>query len=173
MNKTNKETIITKATTLHSTYSNPYITSTPSLPPPAPNSSFALNNSDNHEERKHPYRAAIIPENEHHRTLPFTYEPVSDSTAIYTSMLSTNIIASNQSNNMEQSTSGYTRTARARSATLPISVTHNMTRGTDFDFYHSISCSNIDCFTEWKYYSFEDCSSSNNDCLSMCTAQCQ
>lgn len=132
--KTSSKDLNAKST-LHSTYNNPYITgahSMPSAPPPAPHSSLALNTSDNHEEKKQPYRAAIVSEMEHHRTLPFTYEPVSDSTATYTSMLSTNIIApSANGSTSEQGTSPYPRAARARSATLPLSTHHHTTRGTD------------------------------------------
>ena len=117
-------------TNLHSTYNNPYITPSQPLPPPPPNSSLSINGSDNVDEKKHPYRSAIVPDTEHHRTLPFTYEPVSDSTAIYTSMLSTHLISPSHTAN-DPSTPGYMRTARARSATLPISVNHSSTRGTD------------------------------------------
>lgn len=115
---------------LHSTYNNPYIIPSQSLPPPAPNSSLSLSGSENVDEKKHPYRSAIVPDNEHHRTLPFTYEPVSDSTAIYTSMLSTHLVSPSHTSN-ESSTPGYMRTARARSATLPITVSHSSTRSTD------------------------------------------
>jgi hypothetical protein len=81
--------------------------------------------SDNSEEKKHPYRSAIIPDTEHYRSLPFTYGPLSESTTTYTSMLSTN-----HSFN-DQSTTGHTRTQRARSATLPITITHSSTRNND------------------------------------------
>ncbi|CAM2715384.1 unnamed protein product [Rotaria socialis] len=82
------------------------------------------------EERKHSYRSAVIPDTDHYRSIPFSYAPMSDSAATYTSMLSTNLIQSNHSSN-EHSTAGYPRAARARSATLPVSTNHSPTRAND------------------------------------------
>jgi hypothetical protein len=113
--------------TNQSTYNNPYVAH--SQPPPTPGSSLSMNH-ENGEERKHPYRSTMLPETEHYRSLPFTYGTLSDSTATYTSMLSTNLIQSNHSST-EQPMSGYTRTARARSATLPGTVNHSPTRLND------------------------------------------
>ena len=123
--KTNRESTI--KITNQSTYNNPYVAH--SQPPPAPASSLSMN-PENGEERKHPYRSAMLPDTEHYRSLPFTYGTLSDSTATYTSMLSTNLIQSNHSSN-EQPASAYTRTARARSATLPGTVNHSPTRTND------------------------------------------
>lgn len=82
--------------------------------------------SDNGEERKHFYRSPMTPEAEHYRSLPFSYLPLSESTTAYTSMISTNVIQSN-----EQISNGSTRTARARSATLPITINNPSTRHQD------------------------------------------
>ena len=59
------------------------------------------------EEKRYTYRAAIIPDTEHYRTLPFPYGPVSDSTTTYTSILSSADLLNG-------------RTARVRSATLSV-----------------------------------------------------
>ena len=72
----------------------------------------------------------MVPDTEHYRSLPFTYGGLSDSTATYTSMLSTNLIQSNHSSN-EQATTTHTRTARARSATLPTSSAYSSSRSND------------------------------------------
>ncbi|UJR08510.1 hypothetical protein I4U23_012776 [Adineta vaga] len=81
------------------------------------------------EERKHSYRPATPHHSYHHnhysehaRSLPFTYVPLSESSIIYTSLLS-----SHQSSN-EQNHVGNTRTTRIRSATIPISSVHSSTR---------------------------------------------
>jgi hypothetical protein len=121
--RTNKDTTV--KVNSHSTYNNPYVAY--SQPTPASNLS---SNVEHGEERKHPYRSAMIPDSEHYRSLPFTYGPLSDSATTYTSMLSTNLIPSNHSSN-DQTITGHTRTARARSATLPITVTHPSTRAND------------------------------------------
>jgi hypothetical protein len=81
---------------------------------------------ENGEERKHFYRTALTPDAEHYRSLPFSYLPLSESTTTYTSMLSTNVIQSN-----EQIPNGSTRTLRARSANLPITITNPSTRNND------------------------------------------
>jgi hypothetical protein len=130
--KTNKD-IITKSHN-QSTYSSPYAIHSqqqqqPPPPPPPPVSSLTMH-SENGDEKKFPYRSALVPDTEHYRSLPFTYGPLSDSTATYTSMLSTNLIQSNHSSN-EQPTTAHTRTARARSATLPVTVTHSAQRMND------------------------------------------
>jgi hypothetical protein len=125
--KTNKDTTVKY--NYQSTYNSPYAIHSQSLPPP-PLTSSSTTNHENGEEKKFPYRSALIPDTEHYRSLPFTYGPLSDSTATYTSMLSTNLIQSNYPSN-EQSTTGHTRTARARSATLPASVTHSLPRTND------------------------------------------
>ena len=123
--RSNKETPIRSSSqTTYNTSSFP-IHSHPAPPPPAPASSLA-SNADNGDEKKFPYRSALIPDTEHYRSLPYTYAPMSDSTATYTSMLSTNLIQSNHSST-EQTNTGYTRTARARSATLPTTA-HSMQR---------------------------------------------
>ncbi|CAF1446081.1 unnamed protein product [Rotaria magnacalcarata] len=87
-------------------------------------------NVENGEERKHSYRSAMIPDIDHYRSIPFSYAPMSDSAATYTSMLSTNLVQSNHSSN-EHSTTGYPRAVRARSATLPVSANHSATRTND------------------------------------------
>jgi hypothetical protein len=109
-----------------SMYNSPYAINTQQPPP----SSLTFNH-DNGEEKKFSYRSALIPDTEHYRSLPFTYGPLSDSTATYTSMLSTNLIQSNHSSNEQQTTTGNTRTARARSATLPATVTPSPPRNND------------------------------------------
>jgi len=126
--KINKDTPI--KTNNHSAYNSQYAINTQQQPPPPPPPPSLILNSENGEEKKFPYRSALIPDTEHYRTIPFNYGPLSDSTATYTSMLSTNIIQSNHSSN-EQSTTGNTRTARARSATLPVTVTHSPPRNND------------------------------------------
>ena len=124
--KINKDTSVKPNTpsaysSLHNFYSH--------QSPPAPTSSLA-SNAENGDEKKVPYRSALIPDTEHYRSLPFTYGPLSDSTATYTSMLSTNLIQSNHTSN-EQPTTGYTRAARARSATLPGTASHSAARAND------------------------------------------
>jgi len=105
-------------TTEHHTNSNP-----PSIMIHKSDEQF----SENNEEKKHLYRSPIIPDFEHHRILPFTYLPLSESTTTYTSMLTTNLIQSN-----DQIPNGHTRTIRALSATLPITATTNsLTRNND------------------------------------------
>jgi hypothetical protein len=116
--KSNKDT--PTKTHNQSMYNSPYAIHTQQLLPPPTSSSIISH--ENGEEKKSPYRSPLIPETEHYHSLPFTYGPLSDSAATYTSMLSTNLIQSNHSSN-EQSTTGHTRTTRARSA-LPGSVAH-------------------------------------------------
>lgn len=125
--KPNKDT--SNKTNNHSTYNSSYVIHS-HQPPPPPTTSSVINNHDNGDEKRFPYRSALIPDTEHYRSLPFSYGPLSDSTATYTSMLSTNLIQSNHVSN-EQSTTGHTRTARARSATLPLSTTHSPPRTND------------------------------------------
>ena len=81
--------------------------------------------SETGEEKKHPYRPATPHHPEHVRSLPFSYVPLSESTVTYTSMLSANLAFH------EQYSTGNTRTARVRSATLPTTVVHPSTRQTD------------------------------------------
>lgn len=68
------------------------------------------------EDKRYTYRAAIIPETEHYRSLPFTYGPVSDSTTTYTSILSTHALSPPDP--------AMSRAARIRSATLPMHRQH-------------------------------------------------
>lgn len=75
---------------------------------------------DTNDEKKHSYRPALLSDTEHYRSLPFTYVPLSESTTTYTSMLSNNVLASNES-----TSNGLTRNVRVRSATLPITVLNN------------------------------------------------
>jgi hypothetical protein len=82
--------------------------------------------SDNNEEKKNVHRSPIIPDNEHYRSLPFTYVPLSESTTTYTSMLTTHL---SQPNN--QIHNGHTRTIRIRSATLPTNATNSSIRNND------------------------------------------
>lgn len=134
--KTNKDLIIKpNVTSTHSnshfTHSQHYQTTPIPIPtPPTITVSSLTANHENGDEKKHPYRSALVPDTEHYRTLPFTYGTLSDSTATYTSMLSTNLIQSNHSSN-EQPITGHTRMARARSATLPVNVTHSSARTSD------------------------------------------
>jgi hypothetical protein len=79
-------------------------------------------NSEDSEEKNHSYRSEITRNTEQCRTLPFTYIPSSESSTTYASMLSTNQSSS------DQYPTGHTRTARARSATLPLGVIHTSTR---------------------------------------------
>jgi hypothetical protein len=107
-------------TTEHHTISNP-----PSIM--VHRSDEQIISSENNEEKKHLYRSTIIPDFEHHKILPFTYVPLSESTTTYTSMLTTNLIQSN-----DQNPNGHTtRTARALSATLPVNVTNTSARNND------------------------------------------
>ena len=132
--KSNKETIIrpnsqsTYSTSSFAIHSQPAPAAAPPPPPPPPPPASSLaSNAENGDEKKYPYRSALIPDTDHYRSLPpYTYGPLSDSTATYTSMLSTNLIQSNHSSN-EQTNTGYTRTARARSATLP-NTAHSLHR---------------------------------------------
>jgi hypothetical protein len=129
--KSSKET--TGKSHLQTSYSNPYITHAQPMQMSLLPSSTSLSNnacSDNTDVKKQANRTVIIPDTECHRTIPFAYEPMSDSTATYTSMISTNIISSNHTPN-EQLNSAHARTARARSATLPTAGTHAAVRGTD------------------------------------------
>ncbi|CAF2957910.1 unnamed protein product [Rotaria sp. Silwood2] len=87
--------------------------------------------SDYVEEKKHPYRTAVVPDVEHYRSLPFTYVPLSESASAYTSILSTNVYPSNHSSHDQFSTGHTTRIRRARSATVPITVTHSLMRNHD------------------------------------------
>jgi hypothetical protein len=107
-------------TTEHNTTSNP-----PLIIVHRPDEQTIKNSfmSEHGEEKKHLYRSAVIPDSEHYRSLPFTYVPLSESTTTYTSMISTNLIQSN-----DQTPNGHTRSLRARSATLPITVTHSSSR---------------------------------------------
>ncbi|CAF2704161.1 unnamed protein product [Rotaria sp. Silwood2] len=123
--RTIKDTTV--KTNNQSTFNNLYATHSQPPSTPVPSSSHNLENG---EEKKHPYRSAMVPDTEHYRSIPFAYGPLSDSTATYTSMLSTNLIQSNYSSN-EQNITGHTRTARARSATLPGTANHSPTRTND------------------------------------------
>ena len=132
--KTNKDLIMKPS--VISTYSNSHLTHSQITPIPIPApptitvSSFTSNH-ENGDEKKHPYRSALVPDTEHYRNLPFTYGPLSDSTATYTSMLSTHLIQSNHPSN-EQPITGHARIARARSATLPVNNgTHSAPRTSD------------------------------------------
>jgi hypothetical protein len=124
--KTNKDTLMRSNN--HSAYNSLY--SIHSQQSPTTPASSLIINAENGDEKKYPYRPALIPETEHHRSLPFNYGQLSDSTATYTSMLSTNLIQSNHSSNEQQNT-GYTRAARARSATLPVTAAHSQARTND------------------------------------------
>ena len=75
---------------------------------------------EHHDEKKSSYRSPLLSDSEHYRSLPFTYVPLSESTTTYTSMLANNILPSNES-----ISNGLTRNVRARSATLPITVSNN------------------------------------------------
>ncbi|CAF1292939.1 unnamed protein product [Rotaria sp. Silwood1] len=86
--------------------------------------------SDSTEEKKYSYRAAVVPDAEHYRSLPFTYVPLSESASTYTSILSTNVNPSNYSFH-DQSSTGHTRIRRARSATVPVAITHSSIRNHD------------------------------------------
>jgi hypothetical protein len=115
-------------TTEHNTTSNP-----PLIIFHAPEERIIQNSSKtqqiashNGEEKKHLYRPAIIPDNEHYRSLPFAYAPSSESNTNYTSMLTTNLIQSNK-----PSPNGHTRTIRARSAILQIPESDSSTRNND------------------------------------------
>ena len=130
--KINKE--VSGKTSLFSTYSNPYLTHTQTAPTQATNPTLSNTNaSENDEEKKIPYRAAVVTETNQYRSLPFTYEHVTDSTATYTSMLSTHLIPPAQPTNepTTTTTTNYMRAARARSATLPSSVNNPSSRTTD------------------------------------------
>ena len=123
--KLNKETTVRTNSQLM--YNNPYVAHSQ---PPVSSPSSLLINPENEEEKKHPYRSAIVCDTEHHRNVPLTRGPLSDSTTIYTSMLSTNLIQSNHVSN-EHSVSGQTRTARACSASLPGTAAQSSTRSND------------------------------------------
>ncbi|CAF1262155.1 unnamed protein product [Rotaria sp. Silwood1] len=114
-------------TNTQSTLNNLYNTHSQTSSTPIPSSSHNLENG---EEKKYPYRSAMVPDTDHYRSIPFNYGPLSDSTATYTSMLSTNLIQSNHSST-EQPITGHSRTARARSATLPGTANHSPTRAND------------------------------------------
>ncbi|CAF0918851.1 unnamed protein product [Rotaria sordida] len=123
--RTSRDTTV--KTNNQSTFNN--IHATHSQTSSTPISSLS-HNLEHEEEKKHPYRSAMIPDTDHYRSIPFNYGPLSDSTATYTSMLSTNLIQSNHSSN-EQSVIGHTRTARARSATLPGTANYSPIRTND------------------------------------------
>ena len=81
---------------------------------------------ENGDDKKHLYRSALTPDADHYRTLPFSYLPLSESTTTYTSMLSTNLIQPH-----EQILSSSARAQRARSATLPMTISNASPRNND------------------------------------------
>jgi hypothetical protein len=81
---------------------------------------------ENGDDKKHLYRSALTPDADHYRTLPFSYLPLSESTTTYTSMLSTNLIQPN-----EQMPNSTARALRARSATLPMTISNASPRNND------------------------------------------
>lgn len=110
---------ITEETREHNSLWNP-----PLIIVHTPDERTSTNSSiDDIEEKKHAHRSIITRNTESCRTLPFTYVPLSESSTAYASILSTNLISSN-----DQSSIGQTRVPRARSATLPIAVIHTTTR---------------------------------------------
>ena len=103
----------------------------------APDERSTINSSNNHsiitdngEEKKSTHRSSIVSDNERHRSLPFSSIPLSESTSTYTAILSTNLNSSNPSSH-DQNSTGHTRTARIRSATLPVADKYSSVRNTD------------------------------------------
>lgn len=101
LNKSFDESLTTEDRS-QKTYSNTiYIPTATSLPP------------EHIDEKRYSYRPAMVPENDHYKNLPFTYGPISESTATYS-----NLISSLESSSPSTK---QVRNARVRSATLPVS----------------------------------------------------
>ena len=123
--KAHRETVAKASPT--PTYSHSYLSTSPS----SPMTLSPTSNADKLDEtKKHPYRSAVVPDGEYHRSLPFTFEPMSDSSATYTSMLSTNLINPNHSSN-DQASTLHARSVRIRSATLPLTLNNASNRVTE------------------------------------------
>jgi hypothetical protein len=121
----NKDTTVRN--TNQSTYNNPYITY---AQPTSTSGSSSLINPENVEEKKYPYRAPVIPDTDYFRSPPFTNGTLTNSTATYTSILSSNLSQSHYSSN-EQPTFANSRTSRVRSAMLAPTSTQPPIRTND------------------------------------------